>query len=275
MVIYWSLVLYSSHDTTDNRALLRKEDVATTKITIPGHLILPYGTAHAKGKMIKDLSSVRLKAVATNGIYLESDIPVVYIDKSKKEPLDITEGFLRDILDDSALDWKSSPEVIFDYCESYLAGLIDKPTEAQRQFLRIYFKYLKDEAFDIFDRDRSVDKRIYNALLPLPEMQVYVSDPLKDNPYITYAPENNFRVDFGFWTGTKLIAVEIDGNDPKGYASDVRRDRLLRRANIDMFHITNQEVMEYGDKIMSVLPDELTNEWKRRKAMDGAPFIPF
>jgi hypothetical protein len=33
-----------------------------------------------------------------------------------------------------------------------------------------------------------------------------------------YEPSNNFRVDFGFWTGTQLIAIEIDGNEPEGYA---------------------------------------------------------
>ena len=63
----------------------------------------------------------------------------------------------------------------------------------------------------------------YNALMPIPQMQIYVSDPLEDPPS-KFMPDNNFRVDFGFWDGERLIAVEIDGGEPEGYAKDVRRD---------------------------------------------------
>jgi hypothetical protein len=59
-------------------------------------------------------------------------------------------------------------------------------------------------------------------------MQIYVANPLADSA--SWEPSNNFRVDYGFWNGQQLI-VEIDGVEPAGYARDIRRDRMLRRAH--------------------------------------------
>jgi hypothetical protein len=50
-------------------------------------------------------------------------------------------------------------------------------------------------------------------------MQLYVRDPLATE--VTYQPEDNFRVDHEFWDGEKLVAVEIDGAEPEGYARDI------------------------------------------------------
>ena len=81
---------------------------------------------------------------------------------------------------------------------------------------------------------------LWGALLPIPELQLYVQDPLASVQ--SYEPNNNFRVDYGFWDGERLIAVEIDGAEPEGYAKDIRRDRLLRRAGVDVIHILNLEL---------------------------------
>jgi hypothetical protein len=101
----------------------------------------------------------------------------------------------------------------------------------------------------------------YSALLPIPQMQVYVHDPLEDAVF-RFEPSNNFRVDFGFWTGMRLVAIEIDGNEPEGYAADVRRDKLLRRANVDVVHILNTEIDKHGGKVVShLLPHALQYDW--------------
>jgi hypothetical protein len=80
---------------------------------------------------------------------------------------------------------------------------------------------------------------VWRALLPIPEMQLYVQDPLAKVE--SYEPQNNFRVDFGFWDGERLTAVEIDGAEPAGYAKDIRRDRMLRRAGVDVIRILNHK----------------------------------
>jgi len=92
-------------------------------------------------------------------------------------------------------------------------------------------------------------------LLPVPELQLYVQDPLATVQ--SYEPQNNFRVDYGFWDGEQLIAVEIDGAEPEGYAKDVRRDRLLRNAGVEVIHILNVELARHKARTLDkLLPDK-------------------
>jgi hypothetical protein len=111
----------------------------------------------------------------------------------------------------------------------------------------------------------------YNALLPIPEMQIYVNDPITDG-WATYEPMNNFRIDFGFWTGSQIVAVEIEGYEPQGYSHDVRRDRLLRRAEVDVIHILNEEIDEYGDRVLTVLPETILSRWFQQEPPKWGPF---
>ncbi len=91
------------------------------------------------------------------------------------------------------------------------------------------------------------------CIAPYPELQLYVQDPLAETK--TYQPDNNFRVDYGFWNGEKLIAIDIDGAEPAGYAKDIRRDRLLRRAGVDVIHILNLELTKHKGFAACVLTD--------------------
>jgi hypothetical protein len=107
-------------------------------------------------------------------------------------------------------------------------------------------------------------------------MQLYVHDPLEDDWSGQMEPSNNFRVDFGFWSGTGLIAVEIDGTEPSGYARDIRRDRLLRRAEVDVIHILNTEIEKHAERLIyTLLPSEITYDWLGRPAPRISPFLPW
>jgi hypothetical protein len=57
-------------------------------IEITDHLILPFGRARKD-----DLERIKLSAVAANGIYLTIDVPCVYINVAKKEPLTISDFY--------------------------------------------------------------------------------------------------------------------------------------------------------------------------------------
>jgi hypothetical protein len=92
---------------------------------------------------------------------------------------------------------------------------------------------------------------LWRALLPIPELQLYVQDPLAET--MSYQPDNNFRVDYGFWDGEKLMAVEIDGAEPEGYARDIRRDRLLKRAGVEVIHILNMELGKHKARALEQL----------------------
>jgi len=142
---------------------------------------------------------------------------------------------------------------------------IDTTTRYETTFLKIYFDFIKDHSFVREPLGR------YNALLPIPQMQLYVHDVLDDSQW-TFEPNNNFRVDFGFWTGTKLIAVEIDGNEPEGYARDIRRDRLLRRAEVDVVHILNTEIDKHGMRLMvALLPKSIAFDWTEAPVPERPP----
>ena len=63
------------------------------------------------------------------------------------------------------------------------------------------------------------------------------------------------------------MAVEIDGNDPGGYARDLRRDRLLRRADVDVIHILNTEIERHGDMVIhALLPESIRFDWRKLPA---------
>jgi hypothetical protein len=239
-------------------------------VHIDDHLVLPFGTATKA-----DITRIHLVRVATDGIRLRSDVPVVHIDKRKKKPLtlkdflEVFEGFEDDFLFD---DERAGAEAI---C-SELKKNNPNMTRYEELFLDYYFALVIDRHLGKYVRTAKEKNSLYSALLPIPEMQIYVADPLDDET--GYEPSNNFRVDYGFWDGQQLIAVEIDGAEPAGYARDIRRDRMLRRAGIDVIHILNVEIEKHGeDAVGLLLPRSFLgnpyNAWSRPYGFDGD--IPF
>jgi hypothetical protein len=243
------------------------------KIRISEHLILPFGSARRF-----DIAKITLSAAAANGIYLTSDVPCVYIDRAKKNPLTMQDY---EVLTDNTNDSEFYHAAV-DMGMEYIRKLVEEcmpnetTTKYERTFLHLYFEYfksfLKEDSFSKIANPLS----LFNALLPIPQMQLYVHDPLEDDWSDRFEPSNNFRVDFGFWTGTRLIAVEIDGNEPSGYARDIRRDRLLRRAEVDVIHILNTEIEQHARRVIrTLLPNDITLDWRRRPVPDAPPFFPF
>jgi hypothetical protein len=205
---------------------------------VPDYLILPYG--HAKKS---DLQKIGLSAVSADGLYFSTDVPVIFINKSEHKPLclpDFEKHFQQ--FPDELFD--KNDEAILEYILTSLKSHNPDMTPSEELFLDLYFKTLtalavessktkdKYETFtQIFDQIglhwaeiehwyKSAND-VWRALLPIPELQLYVQDPLATTQ--SYQPDNNFRVDYGFWDGEKLIAVEIDGAEPAGYARDSAR----------------------------------------------------
>jgi len=235
------------------------------RIEIRDHLLLPFGTKRAKGTRISDLSPIKLSAVAANGIYLSSEIPVVHIDTKKKSALRLNQ--YESVFGNVSNTGIQQEDIIgaLRFMKDGILSCMDSPTRFETKFIEFYFEYLSalcpepGSITDPFGPEEPM--QVFNALLPIPEMQIYVSDPL-ENPYAR-EPSNNFRVDYGFWNGTKIVAIEIDGGEPEGYARDVRRDRMLRRANIDVIHILNMEVEKHGMRIINrLLPSEFLYDWR-------------
>jgi hypothetical protein len=102
---------------------------------------------------------------------------------------------------------------------------------------------------------------MFDAVLPLPQAHLYLHDPLSEK--YSFCPDNMFKVDFAFWTGKEIVAVEIDGESHVGNREHVRKDRLMQRAGVHVVHILNNEIREFAQKtITKLLPKEIVEFWK-------------
>jgi hypothetical protein len=139
-------------------------------------------------------------------------------------------------------------------------------TPSEGMFLELYFGILKALRTDWRDKVAAAEARrqiglrwdtpgyhkptdVWRAFLPIPQAQQYFRDPLSSSA--SYQHNINYRFDYLFWDGDKLIAVEIDGAEPAGYERDIVRDRLSRYAGMDMIHFLNREIMD--DKASALL----------------------
>lgn len=243
------------------------------------HLLLPFGTTKKW-----ELSRIKLQYATSTGIHFVSDVPFVHIDRRAEQPLFLAQA--RQVFSNPELYFnlpREQPECteeILKRAKNAIRNFMPGATQYEHLFLDIYFGRLGEDADEEWNKFKPKDApQLYPnwmaALLPIPQVQIYCEDPLSWDGDLT--PENNFRVDFAFWTGKRLVAVEIDGNEPGGYANDVRRDRLLRRAGIDLIHILNSEVEDYAGIIVErLLPDDVAYSYETARYtqdfyIDGHP----
>jgi hypothetical protein len=265
--IFKADVMYNSSpfdDVTDTSNQVPDSAAPNLKLIrhVSDHLVLLFGRA-----VKSDLQKISLTAVSADGFYLSSDIPVIFIRKSDRRPLCLGE-FAKHFGD---LPVPDDDAAILDYMCATLKSHNPNMTRYEGLFLDLYFGMLKALLLRAqpksFGQSLEACRRlgvewddlgqyqtpndIWRALLPIPEMQIYVRDPLGMNKAIH--PDCNFRFDYGFWNGTRLIAVEIDGAEPSGYARDIRRDRLLRKAGIEPIHILNVELAKHRGRALQAL----------------------
>ncbi len=113
-------------------------------------------------------------------------------------------------------------------------------------------------------------ERVFDALMPLPQAHLYLADPLEGYSFV---PANMVKVDFAFWTGKNIVAIEVDGGSHIGSEAHVRKDRLLRRAGVDVIHILNSELSRHGGKVITrLLPQPVTEFWT--SAGQAQPYEP-
>jgi hypothetical protein len=94
---------------------------------------------------------------------------------------------------------------------------------------------------------------------------IYLSDPLHEN--YSFVPDRMVKVDFAFWAGTDILAVEIDGSSHVGSESHIQKDRMLQRVGVPVFHILNAELLKHGQRVIThLLPPGVTHYWKSAEA---------
>lgn len=236
-------------------------------IYIPGQLLIPFGQPKW------DIEKIRVTGVDTGGTYIESDSHCAHIDKTTGRPLTLSEFplvFSRPFMDRNREQWdqllfRTDPWTIVDMLRDDLLNGCQLQTEYERQFLAIYFDHCSKEAKwqnEHGSGELLRDPRlVFQALLPLPQAHIYASDPLHffEHEIYQFVPSSMFKVDFAFWTGKELIAVEVDGASHIGQPNTINRDRMLQTAGVKVIHILNDEIMEFGSRIMDLLPSSITD----------------
>jgi len=153
----------------------------------------------------------------------------------------------------------------------HLADNCEVSTPDERRFLELYFDFVRERvtpsSFVSRNLDRAEwgapyddDRWAFAALMPLPQAHIYALNPLEEPA--SFVPSRMMKVDFAFWTGKQIVAVEIDGGSHIGSESHITKDRLLQRSGVHVVHILNSELKSFGMKVIrSLLPAEITRFW--------------
>lgn len=250
------------------------------QIKIPDQLLIPFGGPKWS------IERISVVGVSTTGTYLQSDTPLAYVDRSKARALR-----LRDFKTVMPGSWEDEMDSLaaVDVLQQHLREKCELATESEKRFLDLYFDYCREcvAAPDYIERlykkkeERPVPYNdvdwIFDAMMPLPQAHLYQNDPMEDDFHFT--PNRMMKVDFAFWTGQRLVAVEIDGSSHSGSEAHIQKDRLLQRAGVHVIHILNSEITKHGLKVIQrLLPVEMTQFWKsaeekhRKNPLCDVPF---
>jgi len=210
-------------------------------------LVIPYGTAEWRA---------------------ETNAPKVEIEPEAHDPLRLNDGpYEFTDLPEKAGSGSAAERLAI--LEDHIAGFCDQFARRPRQFLALYFRFIAETvrtdraAIDAkvkpFGGLFTADDFGFSALRPLPRAHLPVTDGKR------------VRVDFAFWTGERLVAVDIVGDDARGAAWDARRQMLdaagIQRVEIPAAAVARDDVAVLREH----LPREFTAFWQG-EAMPSSPF---
>jgi very-short-patch-repair endonuclease len=233
------------------------------QIKIPDQLLIPFGGPKWS------IERISVVGVSTAGTYLQSDTPLAYVDQSKTRALR-----LRDFKTVMPGTWEDEMDsvIALDTIQSHFREKCELATASEKAFLDLYFQYCRDcvtapnyiERLYPQSKDRPIPYNdvdwVFDAMMPLPQAHLYQNDPLQDDFH--FAPNRMMKVDFAFWTGKRLVAIEIDGRSHAGSEGHIQKDRLLQRSGVHVIHILNSEITKHGMKVIQrLLPPEITKFW--------------
>lgn len=235
-------------------------------LLIPNHLLIPFGRPKW------GIEKIKLVGVSTRGTYIESETPLAYIDRSKEEALRLTN--IREIFPKKFPDNFFGIEDTLEYIKSLIKDECELDTDYEKKFVDFYFDHCVEQVTPSVGMIERYGKqlpypydnvdRVFDALFPLPQAHLYLTNPFDEN--YSFVPKNMVKVDFAFWTGKSIIAIEVDGSSHVGNERHITKDRMLQRAGVSVIHILNSEIEKYGGKVISkLLPDKIKEYYKDRE----------
>jgi hypothetical protein len=188
--------------------------------------------------------------------------PAVTIDTGANDPLRLNDGPYS--YDEGTQGPGPSAAERLAFLRDHLTELCDLWAKRPRQFVDLYFRLIDR----VMQRDRAALEERARRLGGLFTADDYAFSALRPLPR---AHLNGVRVDFAFWTGATLIAVDITGNDARGSVWEARR-ATLAAAKAQTLEIPAATIARDDPAALeALLPPEFTSFW-RGEALPSSPF---
>ena len=210
-------------------------------------LLIPYGTAEWRP---------------------DANVPQVAIDTGARDPLRLNDGPY-DFAELPPVAGTGSVAERLAILRDHLTEFCDQWAKRPRQFVALYFRFIDG----VIAADRpaieahvkkfgglfTADDYAFSALRPLPRAHLPV------------AGDARVRVDFAFWTGARVVAVDIAGDEARGSAWQ-ERAMLLEAAGVQRIEIPSAAVAKDDPMVLrAALPPEFTAFW-RSEPLPSSPF---
>lgn len=150
------------------------------------------------------------------------------------------------------------------FLRDHLTDLCDLWAKRPRQFVSLYFRLIER----VMKRDRAAIEAKAQRLGGLFTPADFAFSALRPLPR---AHLNGVRVDFAFWTGAALIAVDITGDDARGPVWETRRTTLTS-AQAQPLEIPAATIARDDPAVLdTLLPPEFGIFWQS-EALPSSPF---
>ena len=193
--------------------------------------------------------------------------PSITIDLTARKPLRLNDGpYDLAEIPDSARNGTIDDKLAF--LGDHLAELCGLYAKRQRQFVALYLRFIDGTVASERAAIEDVVRRygglfgwrdyVFSALRPLPQAHLPVSGSFE-------------RVDFAFWTGERLAAVDVVGEETRGARWTERRQRL-DGAGIWPVEVPGAVLLKGGiEALGACLPREFAEFW-RTETLPSSPF---
>ena len=191
----------------------------------------------------------------------QPDGPRVTVDLTSREPLRLNHGPYS--YDEITQGSGPTAAERLTFLRDHLTDQCDLWAKRPRQFVALYFHLIER----VMQRDRAAIEEKTRRLGGLFTAEDFAFSALRPLPR---AHLSGVRVDFVFWTGTGLLAVDITGDDARGPAWETRR-AALAAADARSLEIPAAVGRDDPALIEDLLPAPFTAFWQS-ETLPSSPF---
>ncbi len=194
--------------------------------------------------------------------------PAITVDRGAHDPLRLNDGPY-EFFDMSQSAGTGAVAERLALLRDHILDFCDMWAKRPRQFLALYFRFIED----VIRHDRAAIDEALRRFGGLFKAEDYAFSALRPLPraHLAVAGGKTVRVDFAFWTGERLVAVDIPGDDARGTAWETRRNSL-REAGILAVEVPAAILLKDDPAALyELLPPDFTAFWRSEK-MPSSPF---